>query len=113
MDISDTMREKALDLTLNVNDDSEESKDLLDQSKALQKAMRKKGKPTIKEVSRKDDIEIAFCIMNRSHQGSYKKAGPYFEVSLKKTDFYEDVLSKASSTLELKIAMSGQFLKLF
>ena len=40
--------------------------------------------------------------MNRTHQGSYKKASPYFEVSLKKTDFYEDILSKASSTLELK-----------
>ena len=32
----------------------------------------------------------------------YKKASPYFEVSLKKSDFYEDVLSKASTTLDIK-----------
>uniref|UniRef100_A0A1X7SIS6 Uncharacterized protein n=1 Tax=Amphimedon queenslandica TaxID=400682 RepID=A0A1X7SIS6_AMPQE len=61
MDISDTIREKALDLTLNVNDESEESRDLLDRGKALQKAMRKKGKPTIKEASRKDDIEVGIA----------------------------------------------------
>ena len=46
-------------------------------------------------------IKIAFCVMKRSYEGSYKKASPYFEVSLKKSDYYEDVLSKAASTLEL------------
>ena len=39
--------------------------------------------------------------MKRSHEGSYKKASPYFEVSLGKSDYCEDVLSKAASTLEL------------
>ena len=38
--------------------------------------------------------------MKRSHEGSYK-VSPSFEVSLKKSDYYEDVLSKAASTLEL------------
>ena len=39
--------------------------------------------------------------MKQSHEGSYKKASPSFEVSLKKSDYYEDALSKAASTLEL------------
>ena len=85
---------------------------LLDRGKALQKAMRKKSMSVVKDTSWNDEvllvishrlffIKIAFCVMKRSHEGSYKKASPYFEVSLGKSDYCEDVLSKAASTLEL------------
>ena len=40
--------------------------------------------------------------MVKTGHGLYKKASSYYEVSLKKSDFYDDVLLKASSTLNLQ-----------
>uniref|UniRef100_A0A1X7SFG7 Uncharacterized protein n=1 Tax=Amphimedon queenslandica TaxID=400682 RepID=A0A1X7SFG7_AMPQE len=52
MDLSDTIREKALSIS-----EGDDSKTLIDRGKALQKRMRKKKSKEISETVTKDDIE--------------------------------------------------------
>ena len=41
--------------------------------------------------------------MTMAKNGVYHKSSPYYEVPLKKRDFYKDVVSKASSVLQMDV----------
>ena len=46
-------------------------------------------------------INVSFCRMSLNKNGVYKRVSPFYEVPVKKSDMYSDVLSKALLALKM------------